>query len=103
MLLDTNYANVAAARMLGLDAHRANILSEFAEEELDFNGIGHLIAGTPNDEVNSMAAYKFIHHFTRSGVWQLSPTDRAGHHRKAAAGAISAAASALPEVPVMTI
>ncbi len=85
MLLDTNYANVAAARMLGLDAHRANILSEFAEEELDFNGIGHLIAGTPNDEVNSMGAYKFIHHFTRAGVWQLSPTDRAGHHRKAAA------------------
>ena len=32
MLLDTNYANVSAAKMLGLEAHRANILSEFAEE-----------------------------------------------------------------------
>ncbi len=85
LLLDTNFTNVAAARMLGLDAHRANILSEFAEEELDFNGLGHLIAGTPNDEVNSMAAYKFIHHFSRAGVWQLAPSDRGGHHRKAAA------------------
>ncbi len=86
LLLDTNFTNVAAAKMLGLDAYRANILSEFAEEELDFNGLGHLIAGTPNDEVNSMAAYKFIHHFSRAGVWQLAPSDRDGHHRKAAAG-----------------
>ncbi len=85
MLLDTNFSNVAAAKMLGLEAHRANILSEFAEEELDFNGLGHLIAGTPNDEVNSMAAYKFIHQFTRAGVWQIAPSDREGSHRKAAA------------------
>jgi hypothetical protein len=32
-----------------------------------------------------MAAYKFIHHFTRAGVWQLAPVDRDGHHHKAAA------------------
>lgn len=86
MLLDTNYENVAAARMLGLDVHRANILSEFAEEELDLSGMGCLIAGTPNDEVNSMAAYHFSHHFGRAGVWQLAPVDRKGHHRKAASG-----------------
>lgn len=86
MLIDTNFSNVAAAKMLGLDAHRANILSEFAEEELDFNGLGHLIAGTPNDEVNSMAAHRFIHHFSTSGVWQLAPSDADGHHKKAAAG-----------------
>ena len=86
MLLDTNYANISAAKMLGLDAHRANILSEFAEEELDFNGLGHLIAATPNDEVNSMAAFRFTHQFSRSGVWQINPADHADHHRKAAAG-----------------
>lgn len=86
MLLDTNYANISAAKMLGLDAHRANILSEFAEEELDFNGLGHLIAATPNDEVNSMAAFRFTHQFTRAGVWQINPADHADHHRKAAAG-----------------
>lgn len=92
MLLDTNYSNISAAKMLGLDAHRANILSEFAEEELDFNGLGHLVAGTPNDEVNSIAAFRFIHQFGRSGVWQLAPADRnregsknKGHHRKSAA------------------
>lgn len=32
-----------------------------------------------------MAAFKFIRHFGRVGVWQLAATDRNGHHRKAAA------------------
>lgn len=85
MLLDTNFANIAAAKMLDLDAHRANILSEFAEEELDFNGLGHLVAGTPNDEVNSIAALRFIHQFGRAGVWQISPGDSDDHHRTATA------------------
>ena len=85
MLVDTNFSNVAAARMLGLEAHRANILSEFAEEVLDFNGIGHLIAGTPNDEVNSIAALRFRHHFGTAGCWQVAPADRNAHHRSAAA------------------
>jgi NhaP-type Na+/H+ or K+/H+ antiporter len=85
MLLDTNFTNISSAKMLGLDAHRANILSEFAEEELDFNGLGSLVAGTPNDEVNSIASQRFIHQFGRAGVWQLAALDRDKHHKTAAA------------------
>lgn len=85
LILDTNYANVAAARMLGLEAVRANILSETAEEELDLYGLGHLIAGTPNDEVNSMAAQRFAPHFSGACVWQLTPSDRNDHHTKSVA------------------
>ncbi|MBK1881699.1 cation:proton antiporter [Luteolibacter pohnpeiensis] len=85
LLLDTNFKNIATAKMLGLDARRANILSEFAEESIDFNGIGHLVAGTPNDEVNSMAATRFIHQFGRAGVWQIAPADRNEHHTKSIA------------------
>ncbi|GAA5481697.1 cation:proton antiporter [Haloferula sargassicola] len=88
MLLDTNYSNIAASKLLGLDAQRANILSEFAEEELDFNGLGSLVAGTPNDEVNSIAAQRFSHHFDRAHVWQLAPSDRSAHHRTATSSEI---------------
>ncbi len=88
LMLDTNFNNISAARMLGIESQRANILSDFAEEELDLNGIGTLIAGTPNDEVNSMAAQRFIHQFGRAGVWQLAPEEREGHHRKSIAGEI---------------
>jgi NhaP-type Na+/H+ or K+/H+ antiporter len=85
VLLDTNFANVAAAKMLGLDAHRANILSEFADEELDLFGLGHLVAATSNDEVNSIAASRFRHQFGKAGVWQIMAGDEKEHHRKVAA------------------
>lgn len=85
MLLDTNDRNILAAKMMALDVQRASVLSEFAEEELDFNGIGHLVAATTNDEVNSMAAHRFAHQFSRAGCWQLKPVDSSAHHRKAAA------------------
>ena len=80
LLLDTQYAKIAAAKMEGLRAVRANILSEYAEEEIDFAGLGHLVAGTPNDEVNSMAAREFHHKFGRAKVWQVTPQDTEAHH-----------------------
>jgi len=83
MMLDTNYKNVADAKIRGIEAHRANILSEFAEEELDFGALSNLIACTPNDEVNSMATENFTHHFGSVGVWQIAPMDRDHHHTNA--------------------
>ena len=69
--------------MEGLSAIRANILSEFAEENLELTGIGQLIAATPNDEINTMAAQEFGHMFGRANCWQLSPYDSDQHHSKA--------------------
>ena len=37
LMLDTNYSHVAAATMEGIPATRANILSEYVEEELDLS------------------------------------------------------------------
>ena len=83
MLLDTKYDKVASAKMEGLSAIRANILSEFAEENLELTGIGQLIAATPNDEINTMAAQEFGHLFGKANCWQLTPYDSDGHHSKA--------------------
>lgn len=85
MLVDTRFQNVAAARMAGLRAVRANILSEYAEEELDTSGLGHLVAVTPNDEVNSLAAREFQHRFGKVNVWQLTPADHDDHHTRTVA------------------
>jgi len=84
-LLDTRYQKVAAARLEGLKAVRANILSEYAEEELDFGGLGHLVAATPNDEVNSLASREFQHRFGKANVWQITPADSSDHHTRAVA------------------
>jgi len=82
-MLDTNYSNVAAAKMENIPAKRANILSEYVEEELDFTGIGQLLAATHNDEVNSLAAKEFNHIFGSADIWQVAPLDDNQHHTTA--------------------
>ena len=85
LLLDTNYNNVARAKLDGLSAVRANILSEYVEDELELTGLGQLITTTPNDEVNSLAAHHFIHVFGSENVWQVAPIDDDDHHQTAVA------------------
>jgi len=72
LLVDTNYSNIAAARMKGLPTCWANILSEYVREEIDFGGIGRLIAMTPNDMVNALASQQFTESFGRAEVYQLA-------------------------------
>ena len=82
-LIDTNYSNIATARMDGLDAHCASILAEYVHEEIDMAGIGRLLALTPNDEVNTLAASEFAHLFGRRNIYQLPPRNpNAGHRRQ---------------------
>lgn len=40
---------------------------------MQLNGIGKLLAITPNDNVNSLAALHFAHLFSRAAVYQLTP------------------------------
>ena len=72
LMVDANTRNIRAAREAGLPAQRANVLSEGVADELDLSGVGRLIALTPNDEVNSLAALHFAETFESSGVYQLA-------------------------------
>jgi hypothetical protein len=72
-LIDMNRQHVSAARLAGLQAHHANVLSEFVLEELDLGGIGRLLAMTANDDVNALAAERFAGLFGRAHVYQLTP------------------------------
>lgn len=75
LLADSNWGNVAAARRAGLKAHYANVLTDRALEqlELELDGIGRLLALTPNDEVNSLSTLHFADIFDRSHLYQLPP------------------------------
>jgi NhaP-type Na+/H+ or K+/H+ antiporter len=73
LLIDNNYRNVQAARLEGLPAQFASILSEQVMSTLDFWGIGRFVALTPNMEVNSLAAGYFATLFGKSEVYQLPP------------------------------
>ena len=72
LLLDANPHNVAAAERDGLEAERANVLAEGVVDELGLSGIGRMLALTPNDEVNSLAALAFAEVFESAEVFQLA-------------------------------
>lgn len=79
VVLDANPKNVRYARQEGLVALRANVLSEGILDDLDLSGVGRLIALTPNDEVNSLAALHFNEVFESTELFQLpSRTERGG-------------------------
>lgn len=72
VLVDTNYRNVAEARMAGIPAYCASIVSEFVREELDLGGIGRLLAMTPNSEINALATLEFSDVFERAEIYQVA-------------------------------
>jgi NhaP-type Na+/H+ or K+/H+ antiporter len=80
MLVDTNYRNIAAARMEGLAGRCASVVSEYMEE-VDLGGIGRLFAMTPNDDLNTLAAVEFTPLFSRANVYQLSYKENAPGRR----------------------
>jgi NhaP-type Na+/H+ or K+/H+ antiporter len=72
LLVDSNPGNVRRAQLRGLAAQQANVLTEGVMEQFDLAGIGRLLALTPNDEVNSLAALNFTEMFDSAEVYQLA-------------------------------
>jgi len=74
-LVDTNYSNIAQARMEGLPVHYGSALTEGALDSIELEGIGRLLAVTSNDEVNALTALHFSEVFGTGSVYQL-PTEQ---------------------------
>ncbi|QDS87284.1 K(+)/H(+) antiporter NhaP2 [Rosistilla ulvae] len=72
LLCDTNYSKISLARVDGLQAECVNIVSDHALENLDFSGLGRLLAMTPNDEVNALAVQQFRNVFGSENTFQLT-------------------------------
>ncbi|MEM8678734.1 MAG: sodium:proton antiporter [Planctomycetota bacterium] len=73
IMVDTNFQNIAAARMEGVRGHCASVLSEYVCEEMDLAGIGRMFAVTPNEDLNRLATLEFSHDFGRAEVYELAP------------------------------
>jgi NhaP-type Na+/H+ or K+/H+ antiporter len=77
LLADSNWDNISKARKSGINTYYGNILSEYAVDEADLEGIGKMLSLTPNDEVNSLASIHFSEIFSNSHVFQLPPSSTA--------------------------
>jgi len=78
LFMDTNRANLAAARMAGIPTHVGSALTENLADSVDLGGIGRLLALTPNDEMNALATQQFGRVFGRANVYQLASTTEKG-------------------------
>ncbi len=78
LMVDSNPKNVRDARRLGVTARRANVLAEGVTDELELGGIGRLVALTPNEEVNSLAALHFGEIFETNDLYQLTARSAEG-------------------------
>ena len=82
LVIDSNYEATKKARMAGVPSLTASVTSDYVTEEVDFSGLGRLVAVTTNDQVNSLACIGFSHALGRSHVFQLKPVDRDETERK---------------------
>lgn len=78
LLIDVNWNNVSRARQRGLTAHYGNILSEPVTEALPLEGVGSVLAMTPNDQVNTLIGLHMSDEFGREHVYQLVPGEGTG-------------------------
>ncbi|MCZ7585975.1 MAG: cation:proton antiporter [Deltaproteobacteria bacterium] len=72
LLVDTNWANVNAAKMEGLPAYFGNILQTHTIEEIELHGVGSLLAMTSNDEINALACMNMVRHFGQAKIYQMA-------------------------------
>ena len=80
VVMDMNLAHVTEARLGGLEAVHANALSDALESEVETRGIGHILALTPNDEVNALAATRGAEVLGRARTYRISPRSGAPAH-----------------------
>ena len=79
LIVDSSWPHLTAARMQGLHAVYASILSQTALDRLDLGGLGRLFALSPVDEFNSLAVLHFLPVLGRSEVYQVAPEGEGGH------------------------
>ncbi|MFW6197612.1 MAG: cation:proton antiporter [Myxococcota bacterium] len=72
LMVDPSWSNVRQARMENLAAEHGPLVSERVLNRIDLNGLGRLIAMSPNDEANSLAAVHFRDVFG-ANVYQIRP------------------------------
>jgi hypothetical protein len=79
-LIDSNPTHIRHAHEEGLDARKADVLSETVLDEIDLYGMGRLLIAIPNDEVASLTALHFSEVFDSTDIYQLAagPESRNG-------------------------
>lgn len=71
LLVDSSWHRLRDARLSGVPVYYGEILSDNAEESLELNDVGTLLAATSNDAYNALICTSFGAEMGRSKVFQL--------------------------------
>lgn len=88
LIVDNSWHRLRPARLAGLPVYFGEILSERAEESLQFQDLGHLIAATSNDAYNALVCSAFTPEFGADRVLQLSMGEPEDNDRKGLAAGV---------------
>jgi hypothetical protein len=81
VLIDTDRENIALSRMAGMPAIYGSALAKKTREEIDYGGLGRMLAMTANDAVNALTCSHFLEDFGRQEVYQFSfPVEQDSRH-----------------------
>lgn len=81
-LCDSDWGNIAKARMEGLPTYYGSPISEHAQRNLDVTGIGRLLALSATDHFNELVASRFRDRFGRHKIYALLSTNEADQGSK---------------------
>ena len=82
VLCDTDWHNISAARMAGLNTYYGNAMSEHAELHLDMTILGGMLGLSRNQAVNTSAALRFREDFGSRKIFVLPGLDDKKSHSK---------------------
>lgn len=80
-LVDTDWDDIRHTRMAGLPCLYGSALAEETRSNIEYTGLGRMLAVTSNNEVNSLACLLYVEDFGRQKVYQLpfSPSSEGRH------------------------
>jgi len=71
LLVDTSWHRLREARLAGISVYYGELLSENAEQSLELNDVGTLLALTSNDAYNALVCSAFASELGRNKIYQL--------------------------------
>lgn len=72
LVTDPNHSRLQTARAAGVSSFYGDILSEAAEDSLEFIGYNAVLAASDNDAYNTLVATDLAPEFGREAIWQLA-------------------------------
>jgi NhaP-type Na+/H+ or K+/H+ antiporter len=86
LVADSHWISIRRARMAGLPTFHGNIVSSYAEQHLDLEGLGHLLALSRQPGLNELACVRMAQEFGRDAVYTMPSGDEERHEKHKISG-----------------